>query len=200
MKSIFQNKKFRILLACVALLLLMDLIQDTYAKYISTATAEGEFTIARWAFSVNSQDVISDSDFSNTIIPHFDTNTHIASDVIAPTSTGYFTVTIDSSEVEVSFTDTITVSRSQSSTVSDIVFTGYKINNGPVVTLNDVSATTITTNHTLNVDATSNTYYFYIKWLDGTGETMDNADDTEAAEDGVAAVDVNINFTQRATS
>ncbi len=200
MKSIFQNRKFRILLACVSLLLLMDLIQGTYAKYISSATAEGEFTIARWTFNVNNQDVITNSDFSNTIVPTFDANAHIANDVIAPTSTGYFSITIDSSDVEVSFTDTITVSQSQTSTVSDIVITGYKVNNGAIVQLNDVTTATITNNHTLNVDATSNTYTFYIKWLDGNGETMNNASDTDASENGIAAVDVNINFIQRATS
>ena len=200
MDNILHNRKFRILLACVSLLLLLDLIQDTYAKYISSASAESNLTIARWAFTVNEQDVISDNDFSNTIVPYFDANANIATDVIAPTSTGYFDIVIDSSDVGVSYSDTITVGKSSSNTVSDIVFTGYKKNTDAIVSLNDVDTATITTNHQLGVGSTTNTYRIYIKWKDGSGETMDNEDDTDASIDGTAAIAVNINFTQIASN
>ena len=42
--------------------------------------------------------------------------------------------------------------------------------------------------------------HIYIQWFDGSGETMDNADDTEASTEGVAAVDVTVNFIQKASS
>ena len=102
MLNILKKRQFKLLLACISLLLLLDLIQDTYAKYISGAEATADFAIARWAFLVNSQDVLDESDFSNTIVPTFDTNANIATGVIAPTSTGYFDIEIDSSDVDVS--------------------------------------------------------------------------------------------------
>lgn len=199
MDKILASRKFRLLLACISLFMLFDLIQDTYAKYITSADASSNFTIARWAFTVNNQDVVASSNFSNTIVPVFDTNANIASGVIAPTSTGYFDVTIDSSEVGVSFDEIITLSKPNSNTVTDLIFTGYKKNNDPVVNFGN-NTTTITTAHLLGENTTVNTYRFYIEWIDGNGETMDNESDTTASTEGTAAVSINIQFIQRANS
>ena len=199
MYKIINNRKFRLLLACISLLILVDLVQDTYAKYVSSANATSNFTIARWAFEVNSQDIIANNTFSNTIVPTFDANANIESNVIAPTSTGHFEVEIDYSDVEVAFTDTITLSTPLSNTVSDLIITGYKKNNDPVVQFQN-NVTSITTSHQLNEANTVDTYIFYFEWQDGTGETMDNADDTQASIDGVAAITVNIQFIQNAAN
>lgn len=198
MDKIINNRKFRLLLACISLLILVDLVQDTYAKYVSSADANTNFTIARWAFTVNSQDIVANNNFSSTITPVFDQNANISNNVIAPTSTGHFQVVIDSSNVGVSFDETITLSNASTNTVTDLKFTGYKKNNDPVVEFQN-NQTTITETHLLGEANTVNTYTFYIEWIDGTGETMDNADDTQASIDGVAAVHVNINFIQKAS-
>ena len=198
MDKILNNKKFRILLVCISLVMLMDLIQDTYAKYVTSADASGSFTIARWAFTVNNQDIITNNDFSTVIVPVIDTNANIRNGVIAPTSTGYFDVVIDSSNVGVSFDQTITLSQGNDNTVTDLVFTGYKINDGN--TINFSNATELTTTHLLGQGTTTNTYRFYIEWIDGNGETMDNSDDTTASTNGVATINVSINFIQKATN
>ena len=198
MEKLFHNRKFKLLIACLSLLLLLDLMQDTYAKYISSADATSNLTIARWAFLVNEEDVLNNSDFSNTIIPVFDSNANISEGVIAPTSTGYFDIEIDSSNVGVSFDETISLAKSSNNTVDDIVFIGYKKNNGNVVTF-DNNTTSITTTHLLGEETTLNTYRFYIQWNDNeTTETMNNADDTEAAASGTAAISINIQFIQKA--
>ena len=201
MINILQKRQFRLLLACIALLLLVNLITDTYAKYISSANANSDLTIASWAFLVNNQDVLQNADFSNTIVPVFDTDANIASGVIAPTSTGYFDVTIDSSDVNLAFDETITLAQGTSNTVSDLVFTGYTLNGGTLVPLNNLTTTTITSNHTVNEQTTTNTYRFYIAWNDDANtQTMNNAADTAQANTGTASVSVNINFIQRASS
>lgn len=196
MVKLFNNRKFRLLLAFISLLVLVDLVQDTYAKYVSSADANGNLTIARWAFTVNNQDVIANNDFSNTIVPVFDENSNISSNVIAPTSTGHFDITINSTNVDVSFNEVITLSKSNNNTVSDLVFTGYSINNGDIIEFED--ETVITNTHLLGEQNTINTYRFYIEWKDGDNEEMDNSDDTEATVNGTAAVNVNINFIQNA--
>lgn len=198
-KYIF-NRKFRLLLACISLLCLLDLVQDTYAKYTSSANANTNFTIARWAFTVNSQDVLSNSNFSNTIVPTIDTNANISPGVIAPTSTGSFEITIDSSNVGVAFDEVITLTNGANNTVSDLVFTGYTKNNGTLTDLGNTNTATITTNHNLGEVTTVNTYHFYIAWIDGANENMNNAADTAAATNGVASIHVNLNFTQRAAT
>lgn len=198
MDKFVSSRKFRLLLACISLIILMDLIQDTYAKYVSSADATSDFTIARWAFTVNNQDIIANNDFSATIVPTIDANPNISSGVIAPTSTGYFDIIVDSSNVGVAFDQTISLDHSSDNTVTDLVFTGYKINDGTIVSLNGTN--TITTTHALGEVNTNNRYRFYIEWKDGTGETMDNENDTDASIDGVAAVNVSINFIQKASN
>ena len=200
MLEILQKRKFRLLLACISLLLLVNMIQETYAKYISSANANTNLSIARWAFLVNQQDVLSNSNFSNTIIPTWDTNQNIQSGVIAPTSTGYFDITIDSSNVGVSFDEVLTLGRGSTNTITDLVCTGYTINNGQLISLNDTSSATITSTHSLGEQNTTNTYRVYIKWNDNAQtETMNNASDTLASANGTASISVNLSFTQRAS-
>ena len=197
MTRLIQNKRIKLLIACVALLLFVDLVQDTYAKYITSTDATSNFTIARWSFLVNNQDIINNNNFSNTIIPIFDENQNIKNGVIAPTSTGYFDITIDSSNVGVSFDEEITLSKNNTNTVDDIVFTGYKKNDDEIIEFAN-NTTSITTTHLLNEEKTVNTYRIYIKWNDSEGSTMNNAADTQASINGIAAIKVNLRFIQRA--
>ena len=198
MVKLIQNRRIKLLIACIALLLFVDLVQDTYAKYVTSTDATSNFTIARWSFLVNNQDVVSNNNFSNTIVPIFDENQNIKNGVIAPTSTGYFDITIDSSNVGVSFDEEISLLKNTTNTVDDIVFTGYKKNDDEIIEFAN-ETTSITTTHLLNEERTVNTYRIYIKWNDGDGSTMDNTSDTEASKNGIAAIKVNIRFIQRAT-
>lgn len=201
MNKIIKNRKFRLLLACISLLLLVDMIQDSYAKYVTSAEGETNFTIASWIFLVNQQDVINNSDFTNTITPVINSNANIKAGTIAPTSTGYFDVTIDSTDVEVAYDETITLTTGASNTVEDLIFTGYTLNSGSTVAFaSNSSSASITVNHNLNEQTTVNTYRFFIEWDDGINATMDNADDVDASTSGEASIAVNIHFIQRATN
>ena len=198
MINVVNNRKIRFIIAFALLCLLLEMIQSTYAKYVSSASATGKFTIAEWTFKVNNIDVVSGSNFSNIIVPTYDTNSNISTGVIAPTSTGYFDLVIDSSRVDVSYNQTITVSVGDDNTITDLKITGYKINNSETILFSGTN-NTITTTHNLSDTNTTNTYRIFIEWFDGTGETMNNAADTAAASDGVASVKVNLNFTQKAS-
>ena len=198
MNKLLENRRFRLIIALISLIFLVDMVQDTYAKYISSADAVKNFTIARWSFLVNNQDVLSNNNFSNTITPTFDTNTNIATGVVAPTSTGYFDVTIDSTNVDVAFDEIITLSQGDNNTVSDLIFTGYKKNNDAIVSF--TNSTTISTTHPKDEQNRTNTYRFYIEWKDGNGETLDNFEDAYESNNGIASVKVNIQFVQRASN
>ena len=201
MLKILKKRQFKLLLACISLLMLLNLIQSTYAKYVSSATGDGNFSIARWSFIVNNQDVLANNDFSNTIIPTFNTNDNIADGVIAPTSTGFFDLTIDSTDVGVAFDQVISLSNGDDNTVTDLVFVGYKIGNGTMVNLNNTNTATINTTHLLTDINKVNTYRVYIMWNDNSStETMNNAADTEASASGVASVKVDLQFIQRAVT
>ena len=199
MFKLLQKRSYKLLLACISLIFLLNMIQETYAKYISSADASSNLTIAKWAFTVNEQDVLANNDFSNTIVPTFETNEHIKNGVIAPTSVGYFDITIDSSEVGVSFDEVITLTKNNTNSVSDLIFTGYKKNNGELIELSDQNTISINTTHLLDEEQKTNTYRFYIKWNDDEQtQNMNNAADTQASVDGVASVNINLQFIQKA--
>ena len=197
MSNILDNKRLNIFIALVSLLLLITMVQNTYAKYVSSAKADTNFTIATWAFVVNRQDVLSNSNFSNTITPVFINNENIREGVIAPTSEGYFDLLIDSSGTDVSFTETITVANSANNKISDLKITGYQINDGDLIEFSEAT-NTIITDHLLSDNTKTTSYRIYIKWYDGEGEKMDNEADTKASLNDTAKVNVNIQFIQKA--
>ena len=188
-------KKLYLLLALASLLLLVSVIQNTYAKYISKATANSNFTIASWNFKVNNQDINANSNFSNVIVPVFENNPNIKDNVIAPTSEGYFDINIDHSNVDVSFTEKINLNLSEANTVSDLKITGYAINDGSIIEFN---GNEISTDCLLSDDVKINKYRFYVTWIDNDGQTMQNKDDTEATENGNASISVSLSFIQKA--
>ena len=195
------KRKIIFFIALMSLFYCITFMQDTYAKYVSSADANSHFAIARWNFTVNNQDVIANNDFSNTIVPTWDSNDHIEDGVIAPTSTGYFELTIDSSNVGVSFDQTITLSPGTTNAVSDIIITGYTLNDGPLVSIANTNTSTITSTHLLGEQTTVNTYKFFIKWNDDAAtEQMNNAADTAASVGGTANVHIGLNFVQKASN
>lgn len=186
------KRKIAFFCALVSLFYCVSLVQSTYAKYITSADASANLTIAKWNILVNDQDIINDSNFSSTITPELLENSNIKAGVIAPTSEGYFDITIDASETDVSFEYEITVDNSEDNTVDDLIIEKYVIDS--IETAYDGSLT-----NTVAYDDEDKTVTirFYLKWNDdATTETMDNTDDVQATLDGVAAVNVNINFTQ----
>lgn len=193
-----KTKKFKLLLAMISLLFLVNTIQETYAKYISSASANSNFTIAQWVFKVNDQDVLNQSDFSDTLVPVIDSNTNIKEGYIAPTSTGYFDVVVDYSEVGVSFDEIISVTNGNNNSVTDLVLTGYRLNDGELVDIEAGQDISIT--HELGSSNTNDSFRFYVQWVDGEGESMDNEADTQASSDEVANMKVNIRFIQKATN
>lgn len=188
-------KKLYLLLALASLLLLVSVIQNTYAKYISKATANSNFTIASWNFKVNNQDINANSNFSNVIVPVFENNPNIKDNVIAPTSEGYFDINIDHSNVDVSFTEKINLNLSEANTVSDLKITGYAINDGSIIEFN---GNEISTDCLLSDNVKINKYRIYVTWIDGDGQTMQNKDDTDATKNGNASISVSLSFIQKA--
>ena len=195
MTMIFKSRKVRFFIALFSMLLLFNMSEGSYAKYVSSAEAGSNIAIAKWAFKVNDQDVLDENDFSETIMPVFDGSSYIAPGVIAPGSEGYFDIEIDSSDTDVNFTETIFLALAEDNTVDDLKIIGYKKNNGSFIEFTNETA--IVNNVNYNDTDRVNSYRIYVKWLDGEGETMNNASDTGASKNGVASVAITTNFIQR---
>lgn len=187
------NRKVILLAAFLCVFLCILTLQDTYAKYTSAVNETTDISIARWRILVNDFDIRSNSTTENLITPVFAGNSNIASGVIAPTAEGYFDVVIDATGTDLSFAYTISVSNSDDSPVSDIKVTNCTLNGTTIPFVDDI----ITGNISLT-DQRVNTIRVYIEWFDGTGENMDNAEDTSTTmlDDSVAKINVNANFTQ----
>ncbi|MGN0993176.1 MAG: hypothetical protein ACI4PE_04580 [Bacilli bacterium] len=192
------TKKINILLACIALLFSLLVIQETFAKYLTDADGEADMNIARWKILVNNKDIRNNSDISQTLTPTFLENEHIAQNIIAPTSEGYFDIIIDHTAADVSFNYKITSSPNTNSSVSDIVTTGYSINGGEIIPLteennlisNDALYSSTNTNKIIEIR-------IYIKWDDSETNKMNNEEDTNATKNSTPAkLDVNLAFKQ----
>lgn len=191
-----SKRKLKLLAAFIALIICITQIQQTYAKYIDVKEGNTDFTIAKWKILVNNQDITDSSTMSSLINPVYIENDNIKDGVIAPGSEGYFDIEIDSTNTEVSFTYTITLSNTDENNIKDLKITGYSQNGSAIIPLdNQINSITDTVYYT---DTNRlDTIRIYFTWLDGNGETMDNTSDTNASISGESAkLKVNMAFIQ----
>ncbi|MDD4624377.1 MAG: hypothetical protein GX032_03550 [Tenericutes bacterium] len=191
----YNLSKFKLIIACLSLFLLINFVQDTYAKYITQATGDANVDISRWQISINNQDIISDSFITNVITPTIITNQHVKDGTMAPLSEGYFDLVIDYTNVDVSFSYEVSTEISLSSAVTDLQVTGYSENGGSVIPLSgslDINGSVLLSN-----PVRTKTLRIYMTWDDSLTELMDNSDDTMASINlGKAILTVNLGFTQ----
>ena len=196
-----NKRKIFLLLALLCLFTCLYFVRTTYAKYLTSANGELQATIARWNIKVNNTTVRNNDTLTNGLTPTFVHSDHISDNVIAPTSEGYFTLNIDATDVDVSFTYTITISQSSEySLLTDFIVTGYSTDNGTTIT--PLSTPTLSADILKTDTVRVKNLIIYVKWIDGagSGETMDNAADT-AVTNAYETVTLNVamTFTQKAS-
>ena len=190
------KRKIRFFVALISLFYCVTLIQATYAKYVTSADANANITIARWNVLVNGQDVKNNSDFSSKITPVFAGNDNIAANIIAPTATGYFDIIINGNSTDVSFTYSVSLKNDDNSQVKDLKLINYAFDGGETTEFVDNK---ITGNVLLNDSNKIHTIRVYVMWNDETNtSTMNNASDTAATQNGKAILDVDVNLIQKA--
>lgn len=191
-----MKKKYVIILLFISLCLCLFFIQDSFAKYLTSASETANMNIARWKIIVNNKDIRDNSSSSAIISPVFLGNDNVASDIIAPGSEGYFDLIIDANAADVSFKYKIDITTDENSAVKDIIAVKYKINNGEEILFTGGNQTIEkSVLHSDNTDVIN--IRVYIKWNDGDGSEMDNIADTASTQNEVGAIlKVNMNFTQ----
>ena len=191
-----MKKKYVIILLFISLCLCLFFIQDSFAKYLTSASETANMNIATWKIIVNNKDIRDNSSSSAIISPVFLGNDNVASDIIAPGSEGYFDLIIDANAADVSFKYKIDITTDENSAVKDIIAVKYKINNGEEILFTGGNQTIEkSVLHSDNTDVIN--IRVYIKWNDGDGSEMDNIADTAATQNEVGAIlKVNMNFTQ----
>jgi hypothetical protein len=192
--------KLKIILAFISLLMCIMTVQQTYAKYVTSTNAAANMTVARWKILVNDEDIHTGQNLNNVIAPTFAQTDYIAEGVVAPTSTGYFDIVIDSSNTDLSFSYTIATTVANDSSVSDLKPTGYSVNNGTVTNFTDTNYT-LTNQVLYSTHVTTNTVRIYFTWNDGDGQNMDNATDTNASynTEQTPKLNISLSFIQLAS-
>ncbi len=190
-KNIIAKKKAFLLLACIWFIISFSVIQTTYAKYVTNLDANTNISISYWNILVNNQDISENSDITATMTAVFPGNEFMKNDVIVPGSTGYFDLNIDSSNVTVPFSITVTTSINEASNLTtDFVVTGYSINDGEVIDLVDTDSFS----YDIPLDADSTIIRIYTSWLD---DGLDSVEDTALGiAGGTAILDVSLKFEQ----
>ncbi len=188
-----KKRSYFIVLTLISTCLFIFSIYFTYAKYTSDYEKSTNINLAKWRLKINNSDVSNNSDFSQALTPVIDSNPHIANNVIAPTSTGHFDIELDPSEIDLSFSYSITINNTNSA-VQDYKVTGYSIDNGATLAFNNTPIT-----NTILSDDSHNpiTYRFFVEWDDSQSNSTNNAEDTQLAiNQEIGTINVQISFEQ----
>jgi hypothetical protein len=203
-------KKVRFILAFISLSICLSLMSTTYSRYVADTTGNIEVLFAKWQILVNDEDITNGLQSTITFVPIIEENDHVAPNVMAPSSQGYFDIDINATNVEVSFMYSITL-EIENENMPDLIITKYAFipesytEEDPLelITLNE---NIITDN--LYFDNSVSQFQFepftiriYFEWYEGEDELMDDAADTEigllaAVESTTFTMNANISFEQ----
>jgi len=200
-------KKFKVLIVIASLAITLSLMSNTYSRYV--ASSEGNFAIefAKWQLLVNKTDITDSASYVLPLEPIIDSNNgNVAANKVAPSSTGYFDVEIDPTNVDVSFKYSIELSLDNNLKdsngnpieIDDLKITEYGILPEDYIAEDGLKTTPITSENGKSIISDTIIYgsdefktftmRVFFKWVEGTDETMDDAADTEI---GLAVAGIN---------
>ena len=186
-----KDLKFIIIFILIVCFSFAYLFQATYAKYRKQVSTEMDGDIASWNIKVNDEDINGKKTLTNNITPEITSSEYVKDKKIAPGSSGYFTVTIDATNVDVDFKYELTTELNQDTNLTDFKISGYKINDGTLIS---------TYNNKLTGEIQKNTpktkITYYIMWDDDDKtQTMNNTEDTDYAKNHKdVKINLNINI------
>jgi len=216
-----MNFRVKILLVFIPLSFLLCFMSNTYSRYVADTTGNLKMSFAQWQILVNDEDITNNASSSIVLTPIIDTNEYVKNNKIAPSSTGYFDISIDPSNVDVSFNYNISL-KVLNENMPDLMITKYAIldddfdEEKDTITYNDIENNLISGSldiKDLSVATegdeiiTSNFKPFTIRicfeWYEGTDENMKDEDDTLIgldAENNELKIEAEINFEQKLNS
>ena len=162
-----SKKTLKIILFVLILIILFLIIQSTYSKYIEKEDTKTEFKISGWNILVNGINITETNNFSEELVLNFEENENIKNNVLVPTSTGYFTLEIDSTGTDIPFEYDISLGKSAN--IEDFKIISYKIDNSE--TPIEVSSTDESIKGTINPpedihSENKHVLTFCVKWYD----------------------------------
>ena len=90
-------------LVIISLIVTLFSIRSTYAKYYEKISTNYDIGMKKWLIKIDDYDILSENDWSEIIQPTLIRNENINYGVLAPSSSGYFDISIDFFDVNVPF-------------------------------------------------------------------------------------------------
>lgn len=196
-------KKFKLLIVIFCLAISFSLISNTYSRYVASSEGNVEVSFAKWEILVNNTDITNNTSSSITFNPTIEHSNNVADGKLAPSSTGYFDIQIDPSNVDVSFKYKIDLDI-DSEDIPDLMITKYAILDqnysvGDELTYNQLNNGYIENTVTYNNNLQPFTVRVFFEWYEGVNEQMNDATDTaigENADSESFTINANIRFEQ----
>lgn len=207
-------KKVKILLVILSLAITLNLMSNTFSRYVSKATGNIDMAFSKWQILVNNVDITSNTSSSIDLTPVLEENSNIATNTIAPSSKGYVDIDIDPTNVDVSFNYSINL-EVKNEEVKDLIITNYAILDQNYIEGDQIETIPLednTINETLLYDNTIDNFKFepftvriYFEWYEGENEQLNDDEDTEigtkaANENTPLEITASINFEQNSSN
>ena len=176
-------KRLRLLIVFASLSVTLGFMSNTYSRYVADTTGDIKIGFAKWQIAVNENDISDNTVSTINITPTMNANDNVDSNTIAPSSSGYFDIVIDPTNVDVSFDYSISIDLLNENMpdliISEYSFLSKNYNEGDDITRIPLENSTITDTFDINVDTNEPfTIRVFFEWFEGNDETMDDQADT----------------------
>ena len=196
--------KLKLLIVCFMLIILVSLMSNTFSKYVSSADGDLNVSFAKWQILVNNLDISEEANSEILFVPVIDSNNEVEENSVAPSSSGYFDIAIDPSNVALSFNYNITFSI-ENDDIPDLMISEYAILPVDDSPIEKISLDNNIIEKDMIYDPENPfkpfTIRLFFKWYEGENELMDDLADTEigtvaAINDTKLKMKANISFKQ----
>lgn len=196
--------KLKLLIVCFMLIILVSLMSNTFSKYVSSADGDLNVSFAKWQILVNNLDISEAANSEILFVPVIDSNNEVDENSVAPSSSGYFDIAIDPSNVALSFNYNISFSI-ENDDIPDLMISEYAILPVDDSPIEKISLDNNIIEKDMIYDPENPfkpfTIRLFFKWYEGENELMDDLADTEigtvaAINDTKLKMKANISFKQ----
>lgn len=210
-----MNFRIKVLGAFIPLCLLLCFMSNTYSRYVANTTGNLKVAFAQWQILVNENDITNNTTSSVILTPIIDENKYVEANKLAPSSSGYFDISIDPSNVEVSFNYEITLDIINDN-IPDLIISKYAILDKNYNENNTLKYENIINNiiqgsldlENISTNSDDNpehkfepfTIRVFFEWYEGESEKMNDKDDTAIAtssDDNQLEISAQIKFEQK---
>lgn len=182
-------KRLRLLVLLSALSVTLGFMSSTYSRYIADANGNIKIGFAKWQIKINNNDITDSNISSVNIIPVIKENINVAENTVAPSSSGYFDIVIDPTNVDVSFNYSISIELLNEN-MPDLIISEYavldeKYKEGDEITYTPLTDGIIKDSFTHSEEKNYSPFTIRVcfEWYEGKNELMNDNTDTEIGKD-----------------